>query len=498
MASRYVLGIDLGTQALKTVFYDPDEKEIVSVCSVPLALRSPGGGVAEQEADWWLVAFRHAMAQTDADVRSRIVAIAVSGQQHGFVALNAAGEVIAPVKLWCDTSTEAECREITRAVGGRARSIELAGNPVLPGYTASKIRALAKNQPDTYERLATILLPHDYLNFYLTEERVMEAGDASGTGVFNVRNRRWSSAMLEAIDPERDLGECLPEVRTANGIIGRLCPAAADELGLPADTPVANGGGDNMMGAIGTGNVRPGTVTMSLGTSGTVYAYSDSPVVDPDGVIAAFCSSTGGWLPLLCTMNCTVSSELVRKLFDRDIEAFDAAVTRAPKGADGVQLLPWFNGERTPDLPEARAAFTGLTAENTRPDNLMRAAIEGATYALRFGVDELARLGIACEEIVLTGGGANSAAWRQLVADVMNRPVVLLEQTEGAAFGAALQALDVIETGASIEDLAAAHLARDESRCAEPDAGAAGIYSSGYEQYRRTAAAVATLYADGS
>ena len=323
----------------------------------------------------------------------------------------------------------------------------------------------------------------------------MEAGDASGTGFFSIRDREWSSEMLAAIDPERDLRECLPEVRTDNAAIGSLRDSVAERLGLPRGVPVATGGGDNMMGAIGTGNVSPGAVTMSLGTSGTVYAYSDRPVIDPKGSIAAFCSSTGGWLPLLCTMNCTVSTELMRTLVNADIASFERQVSTAGRGAEGLLTIPFFNGERTPNLPNAKGCILGLDTRNSRPENLLRSAIEGATFALRFGIDELAGLGIRTEQIVLTGGGANSPTWRQIVADVCEAPVVMLRQEEGAAFGAALQALAMFENaGADLPALVLDHLERDAERSAEPRPSAVSFYQDTYARYQQAVGKVAELY----
>ena len=489
------LGIDLGTQSLKVVFYDVDRREVVASESAPLDLYQGDIGVAEQQSHWWLHALSDALAKVDPDIRSTAAAIAVSGQQHGFVAVDEADEVLAPVKLWCDTSTEAECAEIMEACGGRDTCIEKFGNPVLPGYTASKIRWLKKSRPRVFAKMDCILLPHDFLNLYLTGERCMEMGDASGTGFLNVRERRWSQDVLQAIDPDRDLTECLPTPRAENEAIGALREEIAAELDLPAGIPVAIGGGDNMMGAIGTGNVRPGKLTLSLGTSGTVYAFANEPIVDPEGNIAAFCSSTGGWLPLLCTMNCTVTTELMRNLLGTDMPTFETMVSSAPRGADGVITLPFFNGERTPDLPNARGCILGLTSNNTRPENLLRSAVEGATYALKFGIDELAKLGVAADSIVLTGGGANSAKWRQLVADICATPVTVFKQDEGAAFGAALQALQLIESGSSMEELVDAHLTHDKERCCEPRGTAVKNYQEAYTDYRRAVEAVAGMYA---
>lgn len=490
-----VVGIDLGTQALKVVFYDFEQREIVATESRSLDIFQDETGVAEQQSHWWVTALRDALAKVDPDVRGSARAIAVSGQQHGFVAVDASDAVIAPVKLWCDTSTEEECSEIMDAFGGRDVCIEKVGNPIVAGYTASKVRHLKKAHPRVYEKLDGILLPHDFLNLYLTGERCMEMGDASGTGFLDVRGRCWSGNMLQAIDPDRDLRECLPRLRTANEPIAKLGSERAAELVMPAGVPVAIGGGDNMMGAIGTGNVRPGNVTMSLGTSGTVYAYSNNPVVDPKGNIAAFCSSTGGWLPLLCTMNCTVTTELMRGLLDADINSFEAQISSASRGADGVITLPFFNGERTPNLPNAKGCIVGLTSHNTKPENLLRSAVEGATFALKFGIDELAKLGVKAEEIVVTGGGAKSDQWRQLVADICNAPVAVLDRDEGAAFGAALQALQLVETGAAIEELADRHLGKDMGRCCEPRSAAVETYRDVYQEYERAVAAVAGMYA---
>jgi xylulokinase len=253
-----------------------------------------------------------------------------------------------------------------------------------------------------------------------------------------------------------------------------------------------------MMGAIGTGNVTSGKLTMSLGTSGTLFAYSDAPVVDPKGNIAAFCSSTGGWLPLLCTMNCTLATELVRAPLGIGIDAFDATIEPVPPGADGLLVLPFFTGERTPDLPKAKACFICLTPASCSKGHMLRATVEGATFALKFGVDELAALGLRAEEIVLTGGGANSRVWRAIVADICNLPVTVLEQQEGAAFGAALQALWALERQTSparrIDEITAAHLSRDPAACTMPDAARAAVYAERYAAYQRAVQQVAPLF----
>ncbi len=493
---KTVLGIDLGTQSLKVLFYDFEQCKVVCTASSELELDQDANGKAEQHAVWWIDALISALQQIDADIKSSVCGVAVSGQQHGFVAIDDAGDVLAPVKLWCDTSTGQECQEIMQAVGGEARCVELSGNKIVTGFTAPKVLHLKKHSPEQYARLATILLPHDYLNFWLTGKKCMEMGDASGTGFLDVRAREWCADILQAIDPRRDLSACLPTLRTANEAIGYISALVANKTGLPDGVPVAIGGGDNMMGAIGTGNLQPGRTTISLGTSGTIYTYSDKPVVDLAGNIAAFCSSTGGWLPLLCIMNCTVGSELMRGLFDVEISEFDPLLANAEIGSDGVITLPFFNGERTPDLPNAKACVLGLDSNNTTRANIMRSVVEGASFALRFGLEELRRLGVGTTEVVLTGGGANSAVWRQMIADVMGVPVLVMKNNEGAAYGAALQAYSLIarEAAESENERLERHYQIDASLGCTPSAESTALYDAAYKAYQKAAGMVPSIY----
>lgn len=495
---RTVLGIDLGTQSLKVLFYDFDQRQVLATASSPLDLTVRSDGSAEQPAHWWTDALAASLNKIAPAIRQSAVAISVSGQQHGFVALDVQGDVLMPVKLWCDTSTTGECNDIIAAYGGKADCIKEVGNSLSPGYTASKILWMKRQRPELYRKLHSILLPHDYLNFFLTGERCMEFGDASGTGLLNIHNREWSDKMLRALDPQRDLRQCLPPLTQADRIIGVLRTDRAQLLGLPTGIPVATGGGDNMMGAIGTGNVKPGVLTMSLGTSGTVYAYSDRPVVDPDGSIAAFCSSTNGWLPLICTMNCTVGTELMRNLLGSDLADFEREISRAPIGANGVITLPFFNGERTPDLPDAKGCVLGLDTQNCTRGNLLRSAVEGATFGLRFGVEAFRRMGLQIDMIRLTGGGAGSPTWRQMVADICQAPVAALAHDEGAAFGAALQALWALQCSAGnscdITDLVDHHVNEDAARHCAPNPSAVAQYNDIYIEYQRAVAAVTPYY----
>jgi xylulokinase len=253
-----------------------------------------------------------------------------------------------------------------------------------------------------------------------------------------------------------------------------------------------------MMGAIGTGTVRDGFLTMSLGTSGTLFGFSGTPVVDPTGNLAAFCSSTGGWLPLLCTMNCTVASEEFRGLFGLDVKAFDAEAARAPIGADGLTVLPFFNGERTPNLPNGRASLNGITAANFKRENIARAGLESAIFGMRIGLEGFRKLGFKAREIRLTGGGAKSPLWQKIAANVMNLPVRIPAGNEAAAMGGAIQALWCLERSrgnrVSIETLVDAHVVLEGGATVKPDRKDAAAYDRAYAVYSRYLGALSPLY----
>ena len=434
------LGIDSGTQSVKAVVLDFETRKVVAEARAPHRLIDglPVGHMEQHPAEW-----AAAMDSVIRDVgqkvdRTRVRGIGVSGQQHGFVPLDARGEVIRPAKLWCDTSTAPECALLTKKIGGDQAALRQGGLLFLPGFTAPKILWLKRHEPANYRRLRHVLLPHDYLNFHLTGNYFMEFGDASGTALMDVRRRTWSREAINAID--RNLADWLPPLSASHTAAGTLRPALAASYGLSPDVLVSAGGGDNMMGAIGTGNVSPGVVTASFGTSGTIYAYANQPVVDGRGEIAAFCSSTDGWLPLLCTMNVTTVTEGVRALFGHDHAALEAAVASAPAGAGGLVLLPYFAGERTPNVPDGSGVWLGLNGRTLNPGHLARSAMEGVTMGMNYGLRRLAELGVKAKEIRLTGGGARSAGWRQILADVFGLPVVGMVEDEGAALGGALQA----------------------------------------------------------
>lgn len=438
-----VIGVDSGTQSTKTLVVDAKTGKVLGSAAESYDL-IPGlpPGSKEQHPHTWrdatLRTIRKALKQAGAKP-GEVKAIGVSGQQHGFVPLDSSGEVIRPAKLWCDTSTAAECAEITEKLGGLKSAIKAVGNAVLPGFTAPKILWLKKNEPQNFKKLATVLLPHDYLNFWLTGNKVMEFGDASGSALLDVKKRKWSKPVLDAIDSR--LESKLPPLISSDKPAGRLSAQTAKALGLDDSVLVSAGGGDNMMGAIGTGNTSPGVITASFGTSGTIYACADKPVIDPKGEIAAFCDSTNQWLPLLCTMNVTVATEMVRNDFGMDHAAFEKSASRAPAGCDGLLLLPYLEGERTPNVPDGAGVFFGVNTRTFTAEHFARAAMEGVTLGMNYGLRRLGELGVTPTQIRATGGGAKSRLWRQIMADVFNAEVVTLKVSEGAAYGAALQAL---------------------------------------------------------
>ena len=496
-----LIGIDSGTQSTKALVVDAASGKVLGSASVAHGLL-PGlpPGAKEQHPHSWRDATAKSIQAALKQAKARageVKAIGVSGQQHGFVPLDKDGEVIRPAKLWCDTTTAAECDEIMAKLGGMKATIKKQGLAVLPGFTASKILWLKKHEPKNFARLATVLLPHDYLNFWLTGEKTMEYGDASGTALLDVRKRRWCADTLAAIDA--DLADKLPRLIASDQPAGHLSAATAKALGLSTDVLVSAGGGDNMMGAIGTGNTRAGTVTASFGTSGTIYACADKPVVDPAGEIAAFCDSTNRWLPLLCTMNVTVATEMLRRDFKMDFKQYDAAVSRSRPGAEGLMLLPYFEGERTPNVPDGTGVYVGVRQDTLNAECFARATMEGVTLGMNYGLRRLAALGVKATQIRATGGGANSKVWRQIMADVFNAQVVTLKVGEGAAYGAALQALWCwrLQQGekVGIAELTDKFVTLNSAQTAEPNAKNVAVYQELQALHDETSQALRGVFA---
>jgi xylulokinase len=475
----FYVGVDCGSQGTKAVVVDGGEGIVVGSGYIGYGLiEGLPAGHREQYPSTWVEAMIKSVrdALSEARIDGSIEGIGVSGQQHGFVPLDVKGEVIRPAKLWNDTSTVEECRYLIERLGGVREVVKLTGNTILPGFTAGKILWLKRHEPRNYARLEKVLLPHDYLNYWLTGRVTMEPGDASGTALMDVKTRRWRREVVDAIDTA--LMEKLPEIHSSNEPAGTLRSEAAKLLGLPEDITVSAGGGDNMMGAIGTGNTKPGIVSISLGTSGTIYAYSEKPVIDPLGEAHAFCDSTGAWLPLTCTMNVTVATEAMRGLFGLSYDELEEAVRTTPVGSNGVLLLPYMTGERTPNVPDGKGVLYGLTTENFTSLNLLRAAMEGATMGLNFGFNRLKEMGLEPSEVRLTGGGSKNRAWMRMCADVFGVETVCLKVDEGAAYGAALQALWTHDCSIPISEITDSFVHLDETTRAKPDSG-------NIERYRR-------------
>jgi xylulokinase len=472
------LGFDVGTQSTKALLLDAEQRRVVARSSEAHGLiEGLPPGHAEQHPDNWIDAVTNtARAVLRGQDARRVGGIGVSGQQHGCVVLDADDRVVRPAKLWCDTSTAVEARELGRAFG----------RPVQTGFTASKLLWLLRREPANWARVRSVLLPHDYVNFRLTGRKTMECGDASGTALLDVERRAFDERALRAIDAR--LPAMLPPLLAPGVPAGALAPAAAALLGLPAGVPVAAGGGDNMMAAIGTGATRPGVVVVSLGTSGTVFTRTDAPVIDPRGLIAPFCSSDGAWLPLLCVMNLTGVTEEVKALTGLPHARLTELAAALPPGGDGLLFVPFLAGERVPDLPEATGTMLGIRPGSLRPGVLYRAALEGTSLNLAWGVERLAALGVVPAEVRLCGGASQNPLWRQILADLFAVPVVPVVEAEAAALGAAIAACWTARRTAgervSCDEVAAPFVTVDEVRTARPDPASAPQWRALQQRFR--------------
>lgn len=472
MSKGFYIGLDVGTQSTKGILLDANKtgpSAIVARASAAYDLiEGLPSGAAEQHPHTWRDAVGTVVKQLLSGVdKSQVRGIGVSGQQHGLVVLDEKDEVIRPAKLWCDTTTVPEAEEITKA-----------GKYAVPtGYTLPKLLWIKRNEPENFARIRSVLLPHDYVNFLLSGKKFMECGDASGSGAFDPKTRTIDRELLAWLDPRAP--SFFPDLVAADQPDATVCRAAADWLGLPEGAVVAAGGGDNMMSAIGSGATKPGATVVSLGTSGTVFAYSSTPVVDPEGLVAAFCDSTGAWMPLLCTMNVTNVTEEVREAFGLSHDAITQAAAAVPAGADGVTFLPYITGERVPNLPLATGALLGLRPGLLDAGHLFRAALEGTTLGLASGVERMKRLGLEVSAVRVVGGGSKNALWRQILADCLNAPVEVLAEPESAALGGAIQALWTARRSAG-ESVSCDDVARDFVVVApgrtEPNAANVAVY----------------------
>jgi xylulokinase len=491
------LGIDCGTQSTKTIALDWDTGEVLASGQQAYGfVPNLPAGAMEQNPQDWVDAAEQSIGEVIAKLGSRkgeIRGIGVSGQQHGLVVLDKNDQVVRPAKLWNDTTTGEQCDQITEHFGGPNAVIALVGNTMRTGYTAPKILWLRQNEPENWKNTDSVLLPHDYLNFWLTGVKRMEFGDASGTALLDAETRQWSTKVVNYI--AEDLPGKLPPLESSKVAHGDLRKELCQKWGLSTPPAVSAGGGDNMMAAIGTGNIQPGVVTASLGTSGTLFAFSAVPIVDARGEVAAFCDSTDNWLPLVCTLNLTLVTEHVRKLFGWDYARLEEEIRSVPPGCDGLLLLPYLTGERTPDLPSGTGVFHGLNLANFTPAHMARAAYEGVTLGLGYGLARFRQLGMNPSEIRLTGGGSNSRLWRKMCADIFGVPTVCLQSGEGAGLGGAVQAGWVWNkehgSDATLAEISDRLIQLDEASRNEPDPAVTAIYT---EALGRTSALLKALH----
>jgi xylulokinase len=492
MAATSFLGLDVGTSGVKAILVAPTG-EIEASATTPLTLGTPRPGWAEQDPNaWWEASVSSIKSVLATRPDTRVASVGISGQMHSSVFLDAAGQVIRPALLWCDGRTTAECREITERVGGEARLRDLASNPALEGFTLPKVLWLRKHEPQAFARLATVLLPKDFIRYRLTGVLATEPSDASATLMYDTGRLRWSTEILDAVGLPHSI---VPTVGGSSEILGTVTADAVAATGLPLGTPVAGGGADNACGAAGVGAVSVGEAVASWGTSGTVLAPTARPLVDPGLRAHTFCHVVPGlWYLMGVVLTAGGAFAWYRDQFVRELagssdinDRLDDEAASVPPGADGVTFLPYLQGERTPHRDASiRGAFLGLSLAHSRA-HLTRAVVEGVCFALRDSLSILQEVGLSPKQMLLTGGGAKSRFVRRLQADVFGVPVCTVNREEGPAFGAAL--LGAVGVRAFRDLAAATKTMLSRGALEEPDAAAHAAYDDAYRRFRGSYAA---------
>jgi xylulokinase len=442
MTETYFLGIDVSTTGSKALLIDA-AGHLQGTAATPHSLQTPRPLWSEQDpGEWWravTAAIRAVLAQAGVNGES-VQAVGLTGQMHGLVLLDEAGEVLRPAILWNDQRTQAQCDEIHRRIG-RAEFIHITGNVALTGFTAPKLLWVQENEPEIYTRARHVLLPKDYIRYKLTGEYAMDKADGAGTVLFDLKRRNWSGEILAALGiPE----SWMPATFEGPEFTGRISAEAEAATGLKAGTPVAAGGGDQAAQAVGVGAVEPGVVALTVGTSGVVFATTPAALVEPEGRLHAFCHAIPGrWHFMGVMLSAAGSLQWYRDTLAPGV-AFEDLLREAeaaPAGSEGLQFLPYLSGERTPyPDPQARGAWVGLTLRHTR-SHLTRAVLEGVSFGLKdiFRLIQGAGLG-EIRQVRASGGGTKGALWRQILASVLEAELVTVNTSEGAAFGAALLA----------------------------------------------------------
>jgi xylulokinase len=502
MAEKVLLGIDIGTSGSKALLVDLDGNVLASATG-DYPMYTPRPLWAEQNPqDWWaatVLTVRQALQS--AEVRPEQVAgVGLTGQMHGLVLLDSRGEVLRPCIMWNDQRTGAQCEAITEKIGSQ-RLLQLIANPVLPGFTAPKIVWVREHEPEVYGKIAHVLLPKDYIRYRLTGALATEVSDASGTALLNVEGRRWSEEMLAALDiPAGWLPECHESALPTAAISSQ----AARETGLKVGTPVVGGGGDQAAQAVGSGIIEQGTISVTLGTSGVVFAATDRFLLEPEGRLHAFCHAVPGQWHLMGVMLSAAGSlrwyrdvlgqAEVTKASAQGRDVYDVLCQQAgsaPAGSEGLIFLPYLSGERTPyPDPDARGVFFGLTLRHGK-EHMVRAVLEGVTYGLRDSLELMRDMGVEVKQVRASGGGAKSPLWRQILADVFNSEIVLTNVTEGAAFGAALLAGVGAGVYEDVREACARTIRVTDS--VEPGANVS-VYEDYYPTYRELYPALAPLF----
>jgi xylulokinase len=467
VADPTFVGLDVGTSGAKAVAVSA-RGEVLTRAEEEYPLSTPAPGFAEQDPENWWRASEAVLAAVGAE---RAAGIGLSGQMHGLVALDADDEVIRPAILWNDQRTAAECEEIERRIG-LERLIRLTGNRALTGFTAPKLLWLRTHEPDAYARIRHVLLPKDYVRLRLTGEHGTDVADASGTLLFDVAQRRWSAEVLEVLEIAPDW---LPQALESPEVSGRT----ADGI------PVAAGAGDQAAGALGVGVDGPGPLSVVLGTSGVVFAALPAYEPEREARVHVFCHAVpGAWHAMGVMLSAAGSLRWFRDALAGGVaydELLEEAAGVAP-GAEGVLFLPYLTGERTPHAdPQARAAFTGLALEHGRGE-LVRAVLEGVAYGLRDSLELLSGIGVHAKTGRVSGGGARSRLWLEIVASILGLPLELTAVEEGAAFGAAL--LGGVAAGAFADVHEAVEACVRPRERIEPDEAWQQIYEAGYPRYR--------------
>ncbi|HTS57628.1 MAG TPA: xylulokinase [Terriglobales bacterium] len=495
----YAFGIDVGTGGTRALVIDELGRVVASATEDHAPFASPNIGWAEQQPeDWWRaasLAVRKVLHQANLDA-DEIACVGLSGQMHGAVMLDGQDRPVRPALIWCDVRSEEQCRELNQKIGAE-RIIQLTCNPALSNFTLTKFLWVREHEPENWKRVRSVLLPKDYTRFRLTGDRATDVADASGTLMLDVRIRRWSDEMLQLAEIDDRL---LPAVFESPCLCGRISAEGAAATGLRRGTRVVAGAGDQAAGALGMGIVTPGAVSATIGTSGVVFAATDHPAIDPKGRVHTFCHAIPGrWHVMGVTQAAGLSLRWFRDQFGvgadgaRDpYERLSEEAGKIAPGAEGLLWTPYLMGERTPHLdPQARAALVGLTANHTRA-HIIRAILEGVAFSLRSSLSILEEMRVPVETIRLGGGGARSATWRQIQADVYGQEVEIVEAEEGAAYGAAILAGVGAGLWPSVDAACAANV-RVTTRL-RPQPEAVTVMNESYSAYRRVYPATKEIF----